>query len=260
MDQEQLQRYSRHILLPEIDIEGQERLARATVMLVGVGGLGSPAAMYLAASGVGHLVICDDDRVDLGNLQRQILHGTADVGRLKTESARERLLALNPGIQVTMIAERMEPVSMRRQTARADVVVDACDNFATRYALNEACIATHRPLVMGAAIRLQGQVAMFDHRSDDSPCLACLYPNAGDEAESCAAMGVFSPITGVIGSLMAAITLKLLLGLGDTLDGRLLRFDAADMSWRESRLARDPHCPVCAAVPLRTAHSGSGII
>jgi adenylyltransferase/sulfurtransferase len=260
MDQEQLQRYSRHILLPEIDIEGQERLRQATVMLVGAGGLGSPAAMYLAASGLGHLILCDDDRVDLGNLQRQILHGTADIGRLKTDSAREHLLALNPGVRVTAITKRMEPESMRREAARADVVLDACDNFATRYALSEACIATQRPLVMGAAIRWQGHVALFDHRSPDSPCLACLYPPTGEEEENCAALGVFSPLTGVIGSLMAAITLKLLLGLGDMLGGRLQRFDAADLSWRESRLSRDPGCPVCAAAPPRTAQSGSGII
>jgi molybdopterin/thiamine biosynthesis adenylyltransferase len=246
MDQEQLQRYSRHILLPEIDIEGQERLNQATVMLVGAGGLGSPAATYLATSGVGHLIICDHDRVDLSNLQRQTLHGTADVGRPKAESARERLLALNPGIEVTAITALMDAVSMRREAARADLVVDASDNFLTRYALSEACIATRRPLVMGAAIRMQGQVALFDHRSEASPCLACLYPHSAEEEESCAAMGVFAPLTGIIGSLMAAVTLKVLLRLGDMLGGRLLRFDAADLSWRESRLVKDPECPVCA--------------
>jgi molybdopterin/thiamine biosynthesis adenylyltransferase len=223
MDQEQLQRYSRHILLPEIDIEGQERLNQATVMLVGAGGLGSPAATYLATSGVGHLIICDHDRVDLSNLQRQTLHGTADVGRPKAESARERLLALNPGIEVTAITALMDAVSMRREAARADLVVDASDNFLTRYALSEACIATRRPLVMGAAIRMQGQVALFDHRSEASPCLACLYPHSAEE-----------------------VTLKVLLRLGDMLGGRLLRFDAADLSWRESRLVKDPECPVCA--------------
>jgi molybdopterin/thiamine biosynthesis adenylyltransferase len=247
MDREQLQRYSRHILLPEIDIEGQERLARATVMLIGAGGLGSPASMYLAASGVGHLVICDHDRVELSNLQRQLLHSTSDIGRPKAESARERLLAMNPGIQVTALSGWMDPASMLSHTARADVVIDACDNFTTRYALSEACIANRRPLVMGAAIRMQGHVALFDHRAEESPCLACLYPPSEEEEESCAAMGVFAPITGVIGSLMAVITLKVLLGLGDMLGGRLLRFDAADLSWRESRLARDPECPICAA-------------
>lgn len=247
MDQELLQRYSRHILLPEIDIEGQERLAAATVMMVGAGGLGSPAAMYLAGSGVGHLVICDHDHVDLGNLQRQILHATADIGRLKTESAVDRLRALNPAVRLSTIAGRMEPASMRREAARADLVLDASDNFPTRYALSEACIATRTPLVMGAAIRLQGQVAVFDHRLEDSPCLACLYPLAGEEEESCAAMGVFSPLTGVIGSLMATAALKLLLGLGDTLHGRLLRFDAMDMSWRESAFTKDPRCPACAS-------------
>lgn len=246
MDQELLQRYSRHILLPEIDIEGQERLAAATVMMVGAGGLGSPAAMYLVSSGIGHLVICDHDHVDLGNLQRQILHASGDVGRLKTESASDRLRALNPGVRLSTIAERMEPATMRREAARVDVVLDASDNFPTRYALSEACIATRRPLVMGAAIRLQGQIGVFDHRREDSPCLTCLYPLAGEEEESCAAMGVFAPLTGVIGSLMAVATLKLLLGLGDTLHGRLLRFDAMDMSWRESAFTRDPRCPVCA--------------
>ena len=250
MDQERLQRYSRHILLPEIDLEGQQRLLDSTALLVGAGGLGSPVATYLVASGVGHLIVCDHDRVDLGNLQRQILHSTPDVGRLKTASARDRLAAINPDARVSALPVRLDPAGMEREARRADVVIDATDNFETRFALNDACIAARRPLVWGAASRWQGQASCFDHRRDDGPCLACLYPERGvaEIGEDCAAGGVLAPLTGVIGSIMAAAALKVLLGLGDTLRGRLLRFDAARMSWRESSLTRDPQCPSCAGI------------
>lgn len=247
MDPERLQRYSRHILLPEIDLEGQQRLLDSTALVVGAGGLGSPVAMYLASSGVGHLVIGDHDRVDLGNLQRQILHATPDLGRLKTDSARDRLQALNPGIRISTLASRLDRTGLEREAARADVAIDASDNFETRFALNAACYATRTPLVWGAAVRLQGQVSCFDHRRDDGPCLACLYPDrdVAEAGEDCAAGGVLAPLTGVIGSIMAIVALKVLLGLPDTLCGRLLRFDAARMSWRESSLPRDPRCTVC---------------
>lgn len=246
MDDAQLERYSRHLLLPEIDLAGQQRLMDATALVIGAGGLGSPAAMYLASSGVGRLLLADHDRVDLGNLQRQLLHGTADVGRPKTESARDRLLALNPGVRVEMLTVRLDREAMERETVRADVVLDASDNFETRFALDRACAAKRRPLVWGAAARWQGQLTVFDHRHDDSPCLACLYPDLEDrEAPDCAASGVLAPLTGVIGSMMAVAALKILLGLGDTLCGRLLRFDAARMSWQESLLAKDPRCACC---------------
>lgn len=247
MDHEQLQRYSRHLLLPEIDIEGQRRLLDATVFIVGAGGLGSPAATYLASSGVGHLIIGDHDHVDLGNLQRQILHATPDLGRAKTDSARDRLQAINPGIRISTIPSRLNRIAMEHEAGRADVVLDASDNFDTRFTLNAACLAQRKPLVWGAAIRLQGQISCFDHRRADSPCLNCLYPERDDNlgGESCAASGVLAPLTGVIGSMMAVVTLKILLGLGDTLCGRLLRFDAARMTWQTSSLQRDPQCASC---------------
>ncbi len=248
MDHEQLQRYSRHMLLPEIDIEGQRRLLEATVFIVGAGGLGSPAAMYLAGSGIGHLIIGDHDHVDLGNLQRQILHATPDLGRLKTDSARETLHAINPGVRISTIPSRLSRADMEREAERADVILDASDNFDTRFALNAACIARRKPLVWGAAIRLQGQISCFDHRRGDSPCLNCLYPDRDSSlaGESCAASGVLAPLTGVIGSMMAVVTLKILLGLGDTLCGRLLRFDAARMTWHTASLLQDPQCASCA--------------
>lgn len=248
MDAERLQRYSRHLLLPEIDIEGQERLSGATVLLLGAGGLGSPVAMYLVASGIGRLVLLDDDRVDLGNLQRQILHATADVGRLKTDSALDRLHALNPDVAISGISRRLDLDELATEAERADVIVDASDNFETRFALSAAAHRARRPLVFGAAIGLRGQVTLFDHRRPDSPCLACLYPpEAIEEAGGCAASGVLAPLTGVIGSMMAVVALKVLLGMGDTLCGRLLRFDATGPRWCESLLARDPGCDRCAA-------------
>lgn len=247
LNEEELQRYSRHLLLPEVDVEGQQRLSGATALLIGAGGLGSPVAMYLAASGVGHLIISDDDHVDLGNLQRQVLHGTPDVGRLKTESARDRLGTLNPLVRVSTLPRRLNPAELEREAGRADVTIDASDNFGTRFALDAACIAARAPLVWGAAARMQGQVSCFDHRRADSPCLRCLYPDddAPDRAADCAAGGVLAPLTGIIGSVMATAALKILLGLGDTLCGRLLRFDASNMTWREASLPRDPACPSC---------------
>lgn len=244
MEREQLERYSRHILLPDIDIAGQERLLASSVLIVGLGGLGSPAAMYLAGSGVGHLLLNDHDVVDLGNLQRQIIHGTPDVGRAKTASARDRLQSLNPDIRVSTLDAPLAADSLARTLGEVDLVLDATDNFPTRFALNAACIATGTPLVWGAAIRLQGHATTFDFRRPDSPCLACLYPEPGqgEDLDSCAERGVFAPVPGIIGCLMAAEALKLLLGLGDTLCGRLVQFNAATMDWRESRLHRDPHC------------------
>jgi adenylyltransferase/sulfurtransferase len=246
LQDEQLLRYSRQIMLPQVDAAGQMRLLESTVLVVGLGGLGAPVAMYLAAAGVGNLVVVDDDEVDLSNLQRQIIHTTADVGRPKVDSARDALLALNPELTITTVEARLEGALLRELVDEADVVVDACDNFATRFAINEACFASGTPLVSGAAIRLEGQVAVFDPRVDASPCYRCLYRDEGELAETCTQSGVFTPVVGIIGSLQATEALKLLLGLGEALTGRLLLLDAETMQIRTIRLPRDPKCPVCA--------------
>jgi adenylyltransferase/sulfurtransferase len=246
LEDEQLLRYSRQIMLPQVDAAGQMRLLESTVLVVGLGGLGAPVAMYLAAAGVGNLVVVDDDEVDLSNLQRQIIHTTADVGRPKVDSARDALLALNPELTITTVEARLEGALLRELVDEADVVVDACDNFATRFAINEACFASGTPLVSGAAIRLEGQVAVFDPRVDASPCYRCLYRDEGELAETCTQSGVFTPVVGIIGSLQATEALKLLVGLGEALTGRLLLLDAETMQIRTIRLPRDPKCPVCA--------------
>ncbi len=246
MDDDQLLRYSRHILLPEIGVEGQEAILSARVLIVGAGGLGSPAAMYLAAAGVGTVVLCDDDTVDLTNLQRQILHTAEAVGRLKVESGRDTLLRLNPQARIETLAVRLQGSALDEQVAAADLVLDCCDNFATRHAINRACVRFRKPLVSGAAIRFDGQVSVFDLRRDDSPCYHCLFPEGQDVEEvRCAVMGVFAPLTGIIGTTQAAEALKLLVGCGTSLDGRLLLLDGLAMEWRTVLLGRDPACEVC---------------
>ncbi|MDT3668748.1 MAG: molybdopterin-synthase adenylyltransferase MoeB [Aromatoleum sp.] len=246
MDDDQLLRYSRHILLPEIGVEGQEAILSARVLIVGAGGLGSPAAMYLAAAGVGTVVLCDDDTVDLTNLQRQILHTAEAVGRLKVESGRDTLLRLNPQARIETLALRLQGSALDEQVAAADLVLDCCDNFATRHAINRACVRFRKPLVSGAAIRFDGQVSVFDLRRDDSPCYHCLFPEGQDVEEvRCAVMGVFAPLTGIIGTTQAAEALKLLVGCGTSLDGRLLLLDGLAMEWRTVLLGRDPACEVC---------------
>ncbi len=246
MNDDQLLRYSRHILLPEIGVEGQEAILGARVLVVGAGGLGSPAAMYLAAAGVGTLVLCDGDNVDLTNLQRQILHSADGVGRPKVESGRDTLLRLNPEARVEALALRLEGAALEEQVAAADVVLDCSDNFATRHAVNRACVRFGKPLVSGAAIRFDGQVSVFDLRQADSPCYHCLFPEGEDiEEVRCAVMGVFAPLTGIIGATQAAEALKLLVGCGVSLDGRLLLLDGLAMEWRSVALSRDPACPVC---------------
>ncbi len=248
MDDEQLLRYSRHILLPEIGIEGQQRLLDARVLLIGAGGLGSPAALYLASAGVGTLTICDHDVVDLTNLQRQIVHREDAVGKQKVESARATLLSINPRIKINTIAERVAGDRLDELVAAADVVIDGSDNFATRHAVNRACVAARKPLVSGAGVRFDGQLAVFDMRSAHSPCYACLFPETGENEEMrCAVMGVFAPLVGIIGAMQAAEALKLLAQAGDTLTGRLLLLDALTMDVRIVRLQRDPGCTVCAA-------------
>lgn len=246
LDDQQLLRYSRHILLPEIGIEGQQKLLAAHALVVGAGGLGSPIALYLAASGVGRLTLCDDDAVDLTNLQRQIVHDSGSIGMAKVESARRRLQAVNPQVRVETVQARVGADQLEALVADADVVLDATDNFATRHAINRACVRQRRALVSGAGVRFDGQVSVFDLRRDDSPCYHCLFPEEGDVEEMrCAVMGVFAPLVGIVGSVQAAEALKLLMQVGQPLTGRLLLLDALSMQWRSVRLQKDPACRVC---------------
>lgn len=246
MNDNQLLRYSRHILLPQIGYEGQDKLVNSHALIVGAGGLGSPAALYLAAGGVGKLTICDFDVVDLTNLQRQIIHTTRSVGINKAVSAQQTIHELNPEVEVRTVCERLTEDSLHALVAEADVVLDCTDNFATRYALNRVCVKLRKPLVSGAAINFEGQVTVFDMRADDSPCYHCLFPEIGnEEGLRCAESGVFSPLVGIIGTTQAAEAMKLLMGIGQSLQGRLLLLDALHMEWRSLKLAKDPACKVC---------------
>ncbi len=246
MNDDQLLRYSRHILLPEFGVEGQQRLLAAHALVVGAGGLGSPVALYLASAGVGRITICDSDKVDLTNLQRQIIHRASSVGSPKVGSARDTMLALNPEITVTPLPERLEGERMNELVATADVVIDGSDNFATRHALNKACVRHGKPLVSGAAVRFDGQVSVFDFRNRHAACYACLFPEEGaNEDMPCAVMGVFAPVTGIVGTIQAAEALKVIAGIGETLSGRLLLLDALTMQIRIVKLSRDAQCKVC---------------
>ena len=246
MDDRQLLRYSRHILLPQIDLAGQERLLAGHVLLIGAGGLGSPAALYLAAAGVGKLTVCDGDVVDLTNLQRQIVHREATVGINKAESARRQLAEINPDCQVLPVQRRVTETELLELAAAANVVVDACDNFPTRHAVNRACVALKKPLVSGAAVRFAGQVAVFDLRQPESPCYQCLFPDTDEVGEDrCATLGVFAPLTGMVGALQAGEAIRLLTGAVSPLAGQLVLFDALAMDWQRVRVPRDPGCAVC---------------
>ncbi|PLQ02167.1 HesA/MoeB/ThiF family protein [Cupriavidus pauculus] len=246
MNDDQLLRYSRHILLDELGIEGQERLLAGHALVIGAGGLGAAALPYLASAGVGRITIVDDDDVDLTNLQRQILHTTANVGRRKVESAREGLLRINPDVDIRLVAQRVGDVELDPLVAQADVVLDCCDNFATRQAVNRACLKHRRPLVSGAALRFDGQVSVYDLRNPEAPCYGCLFPPSEPAPEAaCATMGVFAPLVGMVGTVQAAEALKLLTGVGETLAGRLLMVNAMTMEWSTMRLARTPGCEVC---------------
>ncbi|KQP17607.1 molybdopterin-synthase adenylyltransferase MoeB [Pseudorhodoferax sp. Leaf267] len=248
MTDDQLLRYSRHILLDEIGIEGQERLLAAHALIVGAGGLGSPVALYLAGAGVGRITLVDDDRVDVTNLQRQIAHNMERVGQPKTESAQAAIAAINPEVVVRTVTQRADAALLADLVAGADLVLDCCDNFATRQAVNAACVQHGKPLVSGAAIRLDGQIAVFDTRDAASPCYACLFPpDSQFEETRCATFGVLAPLVGIVGSLQAAEAIKLLAGMGSALVGRLLMLDARGMEWTPLRVARQPHCPVCGA-------------
>jgi len=252
MNDAQLLRYARHILLDEFGIEGQEKLLAGKALVVGAGGLGSPAAMYLASAGVGTIILADHDTVEISNLQRQILHNASRLGRLKAESGRETMLALNPDIVVEIRTARMDANSLDSQIAKVDVVLDCTDNFATRHAINRACVKHNKPLVSGAAIRFEGQISVFDPRDAKAPCYHCLFPEAEDvEAVTCASTGVFAPLVGIIGSMQAAEALKLLAGVGSSLAGRLQMLDARHMEWNEVRMPRQMGCTVCGTRPAQ---------
>ena len=246
MDDRQRLRYSRHLLLNEFGEEAQERLLASHALVIGAGGLGSAALLYLASSGVGRITICDGDRVDLTNLQRQVVHRLDSVGHPKAASAAATLAQINPDIRIESLEERAGPERLMALARSADVVLDCSDNFATRHALNRACVAARKPLVSGAGIRFDGQVAVFDLRRDDAPCYHCLFAeDAEAQEERCATMGVFAPLVGIIGTFQALEAIKLLAGIGETLAGRLVLFDALASRWHEVRLSRDPQCRVC---------------
>lgn len=248
MDDSQLLRYSRHILLDEIGIEGQQRILAGRALVIGAGGLGSPVALYLASAGVGHITLVDDDEVDMTNLQRQIAHTESRVGMAKTESAKLAMLAINPEVNVTTISARADAAMLDSLVAQNDVVLDCCDNFSTRQAVNAACVKHVKPLVSGAAIRFDGQISVYDSRNAASPCYACIFPpDTTFEETRCATMGVLAPLVGIIGTMQAAEAIKLLSHAGRSLAGRLLMLDGLNMEWNEIRMARSPHCPVCGA-------------
>jgi adenylyltransferase/sulfurtransferase len=246
MNDDQLIRYSRHILLPEIGIEGQERIRRTHALVVGVGGLGAPVSIYLASAGIGTITLCDGDTVDLTNLQRQVIFRSVDVGRPKVEAARDAIAALNPEVCVEPIQARIAGDSLDRLVADADIIVDCSDNFPTRHAINRACVKYRKPLVSGAAVRFDGQVSVFDLRDPNNPCYSCLFPEGAEVEETrCAVMGIFAPLVGVIGTTQAAEVLKLAAGIGESLNGRLLLLDVFAMEWHSVRLRKDAGCPVC---------------
>jgi adenylyltransferase/sulfurtransferase len=246
MDESQRIRYARHIALPEVGAAGQQRLLDASVLIIGLGGLGCAAATYLAAAGVGRLVLNDFDIVDPTNLQRQILYRESDIGRRKTDAAGATLAVMNAGTGIVIHDGRLDAAALRTVLAGVDVVLDCSDNFGTRFSLNSACVATGTPLVSGAAVRLAGQVASFGLTDGKGPCYACLFDESGETLEDCAGNGVLAPLVGVIGTMQAVETVRLLAGIGEASSGRLLRFDVAEYAWRESRFERDPKCTVCA--------------
>lgn len=245
MNDNQLLRYSRQIMLPQVDVEGQQKLLTARVLIVGAGGLGSPATMYLAAAGVGNITIYDDDEVDLSNLQRQIAHHTPDIGMDKVISTQQTLKNLNPEVNVRAIKQRLSGETLDNEVKNADVVLDCTDNFSTRFAINAACVKQQKPLVSGAAIRFEGQVSVFTAGKNNSPCYNCLYQSDGEELQNCATNGVIAPITGIVGSIQALEAMKLIIGIGETLTGRLLLLDGLTMEWHTMRLKKNLRCPTC---------------
>ena len=245
MNDNQLLRYSRQIMLPQCDIEGQQKLLAAKILIVGAGGLGSPAAMYLASAGIGNITIYDDDIVELSNLQRQIAHHTPDIGIDKVISTQQTLNKLNPDVQVLAVKQRLTGEQLELEVEKADVVLDCSDNFTTRFAINQVCVRHQTALVSGAAIRFEGQVSVFTPGTNNSPCYNCLYNSDGEELQNCATNGVIAPITGIIGSIQALETIKLILAAGEPLTGRLLLLDGLTMEWRTMKLRKNPACQTC---------------
>ena len=252
MDDDQLLRYSRQIMLPQIDISGQEKLNAARVLIIGLGGLGSPVSMYLATSGVGHLVLCDFDSVDLTNLQRQIVHDTPKIGQLKVESAAETLQRLNPHTSVQTLAAKLDKNALTQVMQSVDIVVDCTDNLDTRLLINQVAVATRKPLVSAAAIRWEGQISVFQPWLGENPCYHCFYGKIGSLAQTCSENGVVGPLLGILGSMQALEVIKLIIGKGETLTGRVLMFDGQAMEWMGFKLPRDPQCPVCRTIERQT--------
>jgi molybdopterin/thiamine biosynthesis adenylyltransferase len=245
MNDTELLHYSRQILLPEIGIEGQQRLLNAKVLIIGLGGLGSPAAMYLAAAGVGHLYISDFDKVELSNLQRQIIHKINNIGKNKVDSAHESLLALNPSITITPLYQRLENQALIEPITKVDIVLDCTDNLTSRLTINQACVQTKTPLISGAAIRMEGQISVFNSNLDHSPCYSCLYPNDEQIIETCTETGILAPMVGIIGSLQALEAIKLIIGIGNNLIGQLLLIDGITMEFQTIKVKKNPNCPIC---------------
>lgn len=246
MNDSQLLRYARHILLDDIGIDGQARLLASHALIIGAGGLGSPAALYLGSAGVGHITVVDHDRVEATNLQRQIAHTMSRIGHFKALSIAEAIAQINPDVHVNAVTQRADDELLNELVQHADVVLDCTDNFQTRHAINRACVQHAKPLVSGAALQLDGQVSVFDTRQPQAPCYACVFPEAdAPEETNCATMGVFAPLVGIVGSMQAAEALKLLCGFGESLAGRLMMLDARHLSWTEMRVQRQPDCKVC---------------
>ncbi|WP_417518515.1 molybdopterin-synthase adenylyltransferase MoeB [Marinobacter sp.] len=245
LSDEELLRFSRQILMPRFDIAGQQSLKSARIVVVGAGGLGCPVALYLGAAGVGHLTLIDDDVIELANLQRQIAFETAQIGESKAETLAARVRSINPEVSISVINRRLDLDGFAQEVTGSSLALDCSDNFATRFALNRACVAAGVPLISGAAIRGEGQVSVYDSRNPDSPCYHCLYPEQGNEDLTCSEAGVIAPLVGMIGSVQAMEAIKVLSGVGTPLVGRLLILDAWEMQWREMKLTKDPDCPVC---------------
>jgi molybdopterin/thiamine biosynthesis adenylyltransferase len=245
MNDQELLRYSKQVMLPQIEIEGQQKIMDSTMLIIGMGGLGSPTALYLAASGVGHIIIADFDQVELSNLQRQIIHGTSDIGDDKVNSAKAKMLEINPNIKVTIANEIVHDDNLASLIKDVDVVLDGTDNFESRFEINKACVEFQKPLVSAAVIRLEGQISVFKGYEKDQPCYQCLYSEEGNENESCVQNGVLAPVAGLVGTIQALQAIKVLLGLGDQLCGTLLLVDGLDLSFRKVKIGKDLKCPIC---------------
>ena len=245
MNDQELLRYSKQIMLPQIDIEGQQKINDSKMLIIGMGGLGSPSALYLAAAGVGHIVIADFDQVELSNLQRQIIHSTSDIGDDKVNSAKSKLLELNPNITVTVVNEIMHSDNLASLIQDVDIVLDGTDNFESRFEINKACVECHKPLISAAVIRFEGQISVFKGYEVDQPCYQCLYSEQGNGRESCVENGVLAPVVGLVGTIQALQAIKVLLGLGEQLCGELLLIDGLELSFRKVKIVKDPECPIC---------------